>query len=85
MFNMCLQKNCVTILATGWAGIAVSMWGHDDPFGEREQLESPTFTIKLSKDKLRLVRIVMEKESISFHDALLYFMIFTLDSLGYHI
>ena len=79
------QKNCVTILATGWAGLAVSMWGHDDPFGERERLESPTFTLKLSKDKLRLVRIVMEKESISFHDALLYFMIFTLDSLGYHI
>ena len=79
------QKNCVTILATGWAGLAVSMWGHDDPFGEREQLENPIFTIKLSKDKLRLVMIVMEKESISFHNALLYFMIFTLDSLGYHI
>ena len=29
------QKNCVTILATGWAGMAVSLWGHADPDGER--------------------------------------------------
>ena len=79
------QKNCVTILATGWAGMAVSLWGHADPDGEREKLEDPIVKIKLSKDKERLISIVMEKENVSFGEALLYFMIFTLESLGYHI
>ena len=79
------QKNCVTILATEWAGTAVSLWGHADPDGEREKLEYPIVKIKLSKDKERLISIVMEKENVSFDEALLYFMIFTLESLGYHI
>jgi hypothetical protein len=79
------QKNCVTILATEWAGMAVSLWGHADPDGEREKLEDPIVKIKLSKDKERLISIVMEKENVSFGEALLYFMIFTLGSLGYHI
>lgn len=79
------QKNCVTILATGWASMAVSLWGHADPDGEREKLEDPIVKIKLSKDKKRLISIVMEKENVSFGEALLYFMIFTLGSLGYHI
>ena len=60
------QKNCVTILATGWAGMAVSLWGHADPDGEREKLEDPIVKIKLSKDKERLISIVMEKENVSF-------------------
>lgn len=79
------QKNCVTILATGWAGMAFSLWGHADPDGEREKLEDPIVKIKLSKDKERLISIVMEKENVSFGEALLYFMIFMLESLGYHI
>lgn len=79
------QKNCVKILATGWTGIAVSLWGHADPDEELEKLEDPIVRIKLSKDKERLVGIVMEKENVSFNEALLYFMIFTLESLGYHI
>ena len=79
------QKNCVTILATGWADIAVSMWGHDDPYRKFEELETPQFEIKLSKDKIRLLEIVMEKERVPFDRAVLYFMIFTLESLGYHI
>ena len=79
------QKNCVTILATGWAGIAVSLWGHDDPDREREKLEDPIIKIKLSKNKEQLISIVMEKEKVSCGEAILYFMIFTLESLGYHI
>ena len=79
------QNNCLTILSTGWAGIAVSLWGHDDPDREFEQLDNPIVEIKLSKDKIRLLDIVMDKEKVSLEDAILYFMIFTLKSLGYHI
>ena len=79
------QRNCVTILSTGWAGIAVSLWGHDDPDREWKTLENPVVELKLSKDKERLVSIVMEKEKISLAEALQYFMIFSLEALGYHI
>lgn len=79
------QRNCVTILSTGWAGIAVSHWGHDNPDREWKTLESPVVELKLSKDKERLVAIVMEKEKISLPEALQYFMIFSLEALGYHI
>jgi hypothetical protein len=79
------KRNFVTILATGWAGIAVSLWGHDDPDREREKLEDPIIKIKLSKDRERLISIVMEEENVSLDEAILYFMIFTLESLGYHI
>ena len=79
------QKNCVTILSTGWAGIAVSLWGHAEPDREFEQLDNPIVEIKLSKDKTRLLEIVMEKENVALEDAILYFLIFALESLGYHI
>jgi len=39
----------------------------------------------LSKDKTRLLEIVMEKENVALEDAILYFLIFALESLGYHI
>lgn len=79
------QKNCVTILATGWADMAVSLWGHADPDKEYEELAKPRFEIKPSVDKIRLLEIVMEKERVPLDTAVLYFMIFTLESLGYHI
>lgn len=79
------QKNCVTILATGWAGIALSLWGHADPDGIKEKLDNPIIEIQPNKDKERLIRIVMEHEKVAFDTAVLYFMLFTLSSLGYHI
>ncbi|MBQ6979655.1 MAG: hypothetical protein IJQ07_03325 [Clostridia bacterium] len=79
------QKNCVTILATGWAGIALSLWGHADPDEIKEKLDNPIIEIQPNKDKERLIRIVMEHEKVAFDTAVLYFMLFTLASLGYHI
>ncbi len=79
------QKNFERILSTGWAGIAVSLWGHDNPDAEREGLDNPTIEFQLSKDQARLLQTVMEKERIPFREAILYFMIFTMESLGYHI
>ena len=61
------------------------MWGHADPDGEREKLDNHVVEFKLSKDKERLVGLIMDKENVSFEVAILYFMLFTLESLGYHI
>ena len=41
--------------------------------------------IKLNKEKRRLLHIVMEKEYVSLNEAIKYYMVFTLSSLGYHI
>ena len=79
------QKNFERIFSTDWAGIAVSLWGHDNPEAERESLDNPTIEFQLSKDQARLLQTVMEKERIPFREAILYFMIFTMESLGYHI
>lgn len=79
------QKIFIRIIETGWGQIALPIWGHDNPYREWEKLDDPVVNFKLSKDKEHLVSIVMEKENVSFETAILYFMLFTLESLGYHI
>ena len=79
------QKNCIRIIETGWASMALQLWGHADPEGAREKLDNPIVEFKLSKDKERLVSLIMEKEKVPFDQAILYFMLFALESLGYHI
>lgn len=82
----CITKeNCFSILSTGWAGIAVSLWGHDDPDAERQKINNPKVNITLDKYKACLLVMVMKKEKITLSTAIQYFMIFTLESLGYHI
>ena len=61
------------------------MWGHDNPDRKWEKLDDSIVKIKLSKDKERLVSVIMEKENVQFKTAIMFFMIFTLESLGYHI
>ena len=79
------QKIFIRIIETGWGQIALPIWGHDNPYREWERLDDPVVKFKLSKDKEHLVSIVMEKENVSFETAILHFMLFTLESLGYHI
>lgn len=79
------QKNFVRIIEAGWGQVALSMWRHDNPYTKLEKLDDPIVKIKLSKDKERLVSVIMEKENIQFKTTILLFMIFTLESLGYHI
>ena len=79
------QKIFVRIIETGWGQVALPMWGHDNPDRKWENLDDPIVKIKLSKDKERLVSVIMEKENVHFKTAIMYFMLFTLESLGYHI
>ncbi len=79
------QKNCIRIIETGYSGIALSLWGHDNPYREWEKLDDKIVKFKLSKDKERLVNIIMEKEKVNFPTAVLYFMLHALESFGYHI
>lgn len=63
------QKNCIRIIETGWASMALQLWGHADPEGAREKLDNPIVEFKLSKDKERLVSLIMEKEKVPFDQA----------------
>lgn len=79
------RKNLLDILSSGWAEVAVSLWGHDDPYKNFNKLNNPKIKVKLSLEKTNLLQIVMEKEKVSLTTAILYFMIFDLQSLGHHI
>lgn len=79
------QKIFVRIIETGWGKLALPIWGHDDPDREWEKLDNPIVEIRLNKDKERLVSVIMEKENVKFKTAIMYFMLFTLEALGYHI
>lgn len=82
------QKNCISVLTNGWAEMALSLWGHanwGDPTATKEKLENPIVEIKLSKDKEYLISSIMETINVSLKKAVLYCMLFALESLGYHI
>ena len=73
------------IMAVDWASIALSLWGHDEPERKWFQLTPKEITIDLDEKQLLLVDKVMEREEVDFVTAIEYFLIFTMDSLGYHI
>ena len=73
------------ILQEGYASIAFDLWGHDNPEREWDKLDNPTIQVDLDKLSTRLVEDIMEKEDVSAELAVCYFLIFTMDYLGYHI
>ena len=79
------QTNCLRIIETGYASVALSLWGHANPNSKKEKLDNPRVEFKLNKAKERLVVLIMQKEDVGFKEAIQYFMLFALEGLGYHI
>ena len=79
------STNLVAIIDEGWADLAVSLWGHDDPYKKFEKLENPIIEITPNKEHIRMLDCVMGIEKVSLSDAITYFMIFQLENYGYHI
>ena len=73
------------ILSTGWASIALPLWGHDDPERKRQALKDKCIEMEFDSQRQRLIEDIMEKEEVDFETALSYFLLFTMDALGYHI
>lgn len=73
------------IIESGWTGIALDLWGHDNPEREWEVMETSCVEIDLDEERLKLVNDIMKKEKKDIETAVAYFLIFTMDSLGYHI
>ena len=79
------HKNFVRIVDTGYGDIAISLWGHDNPYKKYERLENQVIEIKLSNEKKYLLETIMKNQRLSLVDAISHFVIFNLESLGYHI
>ena len=67
------------------ASFALSLWGHEDPEREYEKLENPILMVNLTEEKQRLLSLIKQQQNISTDEAISYFLLSTLESLGYHI
>lgn len=79
------EKIYSSILNAGWASMALSLWGHDDPDRKWEILENPNVEIDFDDNQLYLIEKVKKKENVNIITAIIYFLLFTMDSMGYHI
>lgn len=79
------NPNFIDITEEGYASIALPLWGHADPYAEKEKLDNPVITFKLTSRKEKMVKDVMKEENVQFEEAILYFVLFELNRLGYHI
>lgn len=73
------------ILSAGYASIAFGLWGHDDPDRAWNTLDIPIIEMEFDKLRMNLIRDISEKEDVDFDTALSYFLLFTMEALGYHI
>jgi len=69
----------------GYASIAFDLWGHDDPERKWYKLSNPVIELDLSEEKRKLIYNIAKRENVTIEIAVGYFMIFVMDSLGYHI
>ena len=79
------RDNCMRILKEGYAGIAYDLWGHAEPEREWDELDNPIIQIELSDSQRKLIDIVVDSEKTNSTTAICYFLVFTMDFLGYHI
>lgn len=79
------SNNFINIVEAGYASIALPIWGHADPYSEKEKLDNPVITFKLTSRKMIMVEAIMKNEDVQFEEAVLYFVLFELSRLGYHI
>ena len=79
------EKIYHSIMDVKWASIALSLGGHDDPERKWETLENPIVEIDFNDNQLYLIEKVRKKENVNIITAIIYFLLFTMDSMGYHI
>lgn len=79
------QDIYLRILNAGYASIAMDLWGHDDPERKWKTIKDKCIEIEFDKLRQRLIDDIMEKEKVDFDTAVSYFLLFTMESLGYHI
>lgn len=82
------EKICNKIQKAGYASIAFNLWGHAEYEKEWLLLDNPVIEVELTAKQLQLInRIInIEKDpTLDINMAVSYFLIFTMDSMGYDI
>ena len=74
-----------SVFETGCSSTILSVWGHSDHTRIWEKLDNPKIEIDLKPEKLRLLKELAQKENVNVETAVTYFLIFTMETLGYHI
>lgn len=73
------------ILKEGYVSIALDLWGHDNPDRVWDILVDPVIDLKLDKFQEELIDDIKERKNVDYETAICYFLILTMDNLGYHI
>lgn len=80
--NQAMYRNVIT---KKYVSIAFNLWGHAEFDREWYTLENPVVEVGLDGEKLKLVTDVAERENVDMQRAVCYFLVFMMESLGYHI
>ena len=73
------------IVDMGYAELALDIWGHADPYRKWQKLKEPILEIDFDELSKNLIKDITKKEKVDYKTAVSYFLLFTMDSLGYHI
>lgn len=74
-----------SVFSAGWANFALGLWGHDDPERDWIMLPEPDVVVRLSEHRFSLLLKTAIHERVSLERALGYFLVFTMQELGYHV
>ncbi len=84
--KFCINQDIYNeILKAGWASIALPLWGHDDPYRKWSRMDTPYVEVEIEESKQKLVNDIAKKEDVDIETAICYFLLFTMDAMGYHI
>ena len=80
------ERNCTVQEAILFSiNFAYSLWGHDDPERKWLFLNSPKVDVEFSETDIKYLKKVAKAEKVKVATAVCYFLVFTMQSLGYHI
>jgi len=79
------SRNYLSIMRTGWASIALSLWGHDEPEREVYTLENPFIEVNFTAKQISFIAEIAKREKVEIPTAIAYFILFEMSELGYHI
>ena len=79
--NLCAAQDMIAIIQKE----RNSLWGHDDPERKWLFLNSPKVDVEFSETDIKYLKKVAKAEKVKAVTAVCYFLVFTMQSLGYHI
>lgn len=72
-------------LETGWGAHALPFWGHSDHRRIWQRLDNPKIEVELKSEGFRLLENLAQAEGVDIETAVDYFLIFSMEAIGYHI